>query len=250
MKNNLQRNITFSGQSVLSDKTMWWIDDFISLIYPKICAVCGNSLWKSEEVICQKCDYHLPKTNYHQEIENPVSRLFRGRVKIETATAFLYFNKGNSVQELIHKLKYKGRMDIGVLLGNRYGQDLKNSPFFKDVSLIFPVPLYKKKFTQRGYNQSEQFGIGLSRAMGIPLENKGLVRIRATETQTRKSRFKRWENVSETFILRNQQKLAGLHVMLVDDVITTGATLEACIRAFIPVPEIKISIAAIAVAMH
>jgi len=228
---------------------MLWIDDFISLIYPKICAVCGNSLWRSEVTICQKCDYHLPKTNFHLELDNPVSRVFWGRIKIETASAFLYFNKGNAVQELIHKLKYKGRKDIGILLGSRYGLYLNDSPFFKDISLIIPVPLHMKKFVQRGYNQSEQFGIGLSTAMGIPLLCNELIREKATETQTRKSRFKRWENVSETFVIQNPQKLAGLHVMLVDDVITTGATLEACAQAFTLVPGIRVSIVAIAVAL-
>lgn len=229
---------------------MGWIDDFVSLIYPKICAICGNSLWRSEEIICQKCDYHLPKTNFHLEADNPVSLLFRGRTNIETATAYLYFNKGNSVQLLIHKLKYKGRKDIGVMLGNRYGRYLKDIPLFKDISLILPVPLHKKKFSQRGFNQSEQFGIGLSEVMGIPMDTNRLVRIKATETQTRKSRFMRWENVSDTFIAQNLHELAGLHVMVVDDVITTGATLEACIQAIIPAPRIKISVVAIAVALH
>ena len=229
---------------------MGWIDDFVSLIYPKNCAICGNSLWRSEEIICQKCDYHLPKTNFHLEADNPVSLLFRGRTNIETATAYLYFNKGNSVQQLIHELKYKGRKDIGVMLGNRYGRYLKDNPLFKDISLILPVPLHKKKFSQRGFNQSEQFGIGLSEVMGIPMDTNRLVRIKATETQTRKSRFMRWENVSDTFIAQNLYELAGLHVMVVDDVITTGATLEACIQAIIPTPGIKISVAAIAVALH
>jgi len=228
---------------------MIWVNDFISLVYPKICAICGNSLWRSEEIICQRCDYHLPKTNFHLESDNPVSRLFWGRVQINTAAAFLYFNKGSAVQELIHNLKYKGRKDIGVLLGSHYGLYLRNSPLYKDISVIIPVPLHKKKFIQRGYNQSEQFGIGLSSVMRIPLDCNELIRDKATETQTRKSRFKRWENVSETFIIQNPQRLTGSHIMLVDDVITTGATLEACIRAFQPVLGIRISIVAIAVAM-
>jgi ComF family protein len=228
---------------------MLWIDDFISLVYPKICAICGNSLWKSEETICQRCDYHLPKTNFHLESDNPVSRLFWGRVNIEAATAFLYFNKGNAVQELIHKLKYKGRKDIGVLMGSRYGLYLRNSCLFRDISWIIPVPLHKKKFAQRGYNQSELFALGLSSVMRVPVENNELVREKVTETQTRKSRFKRWENVSEKFVIQNPQKLAGSHVMLVDDVITTGATLEACAQALIPVPGIRISIVAIAVTL-
>jgi ComF family protein len=228
---------------------MFWIEDFISLVYPRICALCGNSLWRSEEVICQKCEYHLPKTNFHLDPENPVSKLFWGRTRINSACAFLHFNKGNSTQVLIHKLKYKGRKDIGILLGNRYGLYLKNSPPFSDISWIIPVPLHRKKLIARGYNQSEQFGLGLSSAMGVPVENRELIRNQETETQTKKSRFKRWENVSETFMVRDPQKLEGSHVLLVDDVITTGATIEACVLVLAPVPGIKISIAAIAVAL-
>jgi ComF family protein len=228
---------------------MFWIEDFISLVYPRICALCGNSLWRSEEVICQKCEYHLPKTNFHLDPENPVSRLFWGRARISSAAAFLHFNKGNSAQELIHKLKYKGRKDIGILLGNRYGLYLKNAPLFNGISSIIPVPLHRKKFVARGYNQSEQFGMGLSSAMGVPVESGELIRSHETETQTKKSRFKRWENVSETFTVRDPQKLEGSHVLLVDDVITTGATIEACILALAAIPGIRVSIAAIAVAM-
>ncbi|MEI6455198.1 MAG: phosphoribosyltransferase family protein [bacterium] len=229
---------------------MFWIEDFISLVYPRICALCGNSLWRSEDVICQKCEYHLPKTNFHLDPENPVSRLFWGRVRINSAAAFLHFNKGNCTQELIHKLKYKGRKDIGILLGNRYGLYLKQTPPFSDISWIIPVPLHRKKFVSRGYNQSEQFGIGLSSAMGVPVENRELIRNLETETQTKKSRFKRWENVSETFTVRDPQKFEGSHVLLVDDVITTGATIEACIQALAAAPGIRVSIAAIAVAMN
>ncbi len=227
---------------------MFWIEDFLSLVYPDICALCGNSLWRSEEVICQKCEYHLPKTNFHLDPENPVSRLFWGRVRINGAAAFLYFNKGNAAQELIHKLKYRGRKDIGVLLGNRYGLYLRNTPLFSGISCIIPVPLHRKKETSRGYNQSEQFGMGLSTSMGVPVEARELTRSRETSTQTRKSRFQRWENVSEKFTVRDPQKLANAHVLLVDDVITTGATIEACILALRGISGIKVSVAAIAVA--
>ena len=228
---------------------MIWIDDFISLIFPKICAGCGNSLWKNEEVLCHFCEFHLPKTNFHLDEENPVSRLFWGRAKIERGTAFLYFNKGNRVQRLVHQLKYKGRKDIGIYLGAQYGNILRNIVPFNAVHAIIPVPLHKKKYMQRGYNQSEQFAIGLAGSMNVPVNRFLLSRIKATETQTRKSRFNRYQNVREIFTIGNPEEFKDQHLLLVDDVITTGATLESCIEALFKIPGVKISIACIATAM-
>jgi len=222
------------------------IDDLISLIFPKICACCGNSLWKHEKVICTFCDFHLPKTNFHLEPENPLTRSFWGRVPIDSGTAIYYFNKGNRVQQLIHQLKYKGRREIGIFLGEKYGYSLKNTPPFNTVELILPVPLHKKKRMQRGYNQSEEFASGLGRTMNVPVDPYALYRCKATETQTRKSRFKRWQNVAEMFAVRDPTVLVGRHLLVVDDVITTGATLEACIQVLSSIPGTRISIAAIA----
>jgi ComF family protein len=228
---------------------MIWLDDFISLIFPRICACCGNSLWKHEDVICHFCEFRLPKTNFHPDPENPVARLFWGRVKIEGGAAFLYFNKGNRVQRLVHQLKYKGRKDVGIYLGTRYGSILHDTPPFDTIDIIIPVPLHKKKYMQRGYNQSEQFAIGLSRAMNVPVDRFLLSRVKATETQTRKSRFSRYANVSEIFSVGNTVGFAGKHLLLVDDVITTGATLESCIRALSVIPGVRVSVACIATAM-
>jgi len=226
------------------------LDDFISLIFPRICACCGNSLWKHEVIICTSCDFHMPRTNFHLEKDNPVSRIFWGMARIESATAYSYFNKGNKVQRLVHLLKYKDRKDIGIFIGEKQGLFLKNSPFFSTVEIILPVPLHKKKLMQRGYNQSEQFAIGIAGAMHVPVNSHILFRTKYTETQTRKSRFNRWRNVSEMFALRDHSLLAGKHILLVDDVITTGATLESCISVLSSVPGIRISIAAIAVTIH
>ena len=228
---------------------MIFLNDFISLIFPRICAGCGNSLWKNEEVLCHFCEYHLPRTNFHADHENPVTRLFWGRVPIEAAAAFLYFNKGGKVQRMIHQLKYKGNKEIGVFLGTQYGQNLKFSPCFNSADAIIPVPLHKKKYMKRGYNQSEQFAIGLAGPMNIPVNNKLLIRIKATETQTRKSRFRRFQNVNEIFLVKSPDQWSGKHVILVDDVITTGATLESCVHAMRVIPGIKVSIACIATAM-
>ena len=228
---------------------MIYLSDFISIIFPRICAGCGNSLWKNEEVLCHFCEYHLPKTNFHLESENPVTRLFWGRVSLESGTAFLYFNKGNKVQRLIHQLKYKGRKDIGIWLGAQYGRTLREAPPFNSADAIIPVPLHKKKFMQRGYNQSEQFAIGLAGSINIPVNTHLLSRTKPTETQTRKSRFSRYQNVKEIFTVTCPQEWKGKHLMIVDDVITTGATLESCILALNIIPDLRISIVCIATAM-
>jgi ComF family protein len=228
---------------------MKWIGDFISLVFPRICAACGNSLWKHEEIICQSCEFHLPKTNFHFSDENPVTKMFWGRADLVSGAAFLYFNKGNKVQLLVHQLKYNGRKDIGVFLGMLYGQTLKYAPSFNSADVIVPVPLHKKKYMKRGYNQSEQFGVGLGSVMSIPLNRHLLVRTKATETQTRKSRFSRYQNVREIFLVNQPENWRGKHLLLVDDVITTGATMESCIEALRVIPEVKISIAGIATAL-
>jgi len=220
--------------------------DFLFLVFPKICITCGNSLLKSEEVICTSCFFHLPKTNFHLNPENHVTRTFWGRVRIESGVAYLYFNKGNRVQKLIHHLKYKGRRDVGVFLGKRYGDCLKKNPVFQTIDFIIPVPLHEKKLKLRGYNQSEAFADGLSQTIGVPVDIKSLVRIISTETQTRKSRFRRWENVAEIFSVQHPESLINKHILLVDDVITTGATMESCINALAFVSGIRISVAAIA----
>ena len=192
--------------------------------------------------------YHLPRTNFHLYCDNPVSRIFWGRVDILNAASFLLFNKGSKVQHLVHALKYKDRKDIGIFLGEEYGRDLKNCLYFSDSMIIIPVPLHKKKYLKRGYNQSEQFAIGLSQEMGIPYTCQSLFRKNSSETQTRKSRFMRWQNVNEIFEVKEPGKIAGRQILLVDDVVTTGATLESCVNAFSVVPDVKICLATIAYA--
>jgi ComF family protein len=234
--------------TMLKTPAMSLIDDFISLLFPRICAACGNSLLKQEEIICISCEFHLPRTNFHLLPDNPVCRLFWGKVTLESAAAYLYFNKGSNVQRLIHQLKYNGRKDIGVKLGRQYGQDLRVSPFFQTIQLIIPVPLHTKRLKKRGYNQSEQFAIGLGETMKIPVNPCIISRKKATETQTNKSRFERWQNVAEVFEVKNSVSLEMKHILLVDDVITTGATIESCILTLASIHGIKISVATIAVA--
>ena len=229
---------------------MSWLKDFISLVYPRLCLACGESLLKHEDCICSQCIYYLPKTNFHKELENAVSKLFWGRVNIQTATAFYFFKKQSKVQNLLHQLKYKGQKQVGIKLGSLYGSELKKDKKYEDVSLILPVPLHPDKEKKRGYNQSEMFGIGLSQTMQAPCETDILVRNFASETQTKKSKYERWENVGSIFEIRDIERLKGRHVLLVDDVITTGATIEACAQHLLTVPGTRVSIAAIACSLN
>jgi len=174
----------------------------------------------------------------------------RGRVKLENVSAYFYFSKGGKVQHLMHQFKYRGRHEIGVYFGKLYGTDLKQADSFRDVEMVIPVPLHPKKLRKRGYNQSEKFGAGLAQSMEIALESKILIRTYASETQTRKSRFSRWENVKEIFTVKEPEKIANKHVLLVDDVITTGATMEACANHLLEVEGTRVSVASLACTMH
>jgi ComF family protein len=190
----------------------------------------------------------LPRTNFHLEADNPVYRRFWGKINIYSATSFLYFAKGGIVQEMIDKLKYHGRKDIGVYLGEQYGNDLKASKVYNSIDIIVPVPLHEDKFIRRGYNQSEQFAAGLSKTMNKPKDYLSVIRKTASVTQTKKTRFERWKNVEEIFIAKDIISLSGKHILLVDDVITTGSTLEATAAAILLIPGVTISIATIACA--
>jgi len=222
--------------------------DFVNLIYPKVCLVCGNCLFTQEELICTPCLYQLPKTGFHVDEANPVSKLFWGRTVLNAATAYYHFSKGGKVQRLLHQLKYNGYKDLGMLVGRLMGKDLKSSPLFESVDVVIPVPLHPKKERKRGFNQSEQFATGLAESMEIDLDVSTLVRRQASSTQTKKTRFKRWENVEHIFEITNIDELIGRHVLLVDDVITTGSTIEACTVPLYKSAGIKISVAGIAFA--
>ena len=223
------------------------LTDFLSLIFPRVCAACGKSLFKGEGCICTYCMYRLPQTNFHLFPDNPVAKLFWGRINVFSASSLYSFTKGSKVQHLIHHLKYRGKKEIGVSLGKYYGKELKTSFLFSPVEIAIPVPLHPKKQNKRGYNQSETFAQGLSEAMKISTFNNVLVRTHCSETQTQKSRFSRWENVEHVFKVVAPEKIQGKHILLVDDVITTGATIEACAKKILEVSNTKVSVATIAV---
>ena len=223
------------------------ISDFAHLFYPRVCSACNGVLLRHEEVICSDCIFHLPKTNYHLGKENPIEKIFWGRIPIESASAYYYFKKGNKVQNLLHKFKYKNYPEIGIYIGKLYGSELKNS-LVTLPDIIIPIPLHVSKKKKRGYNQSEKFGIGLSEAMGIPQNTDNFIRKVFTETQTRKNRFSRWENVKEIFHCQDSKIFENKHILLIDDVITTGSTLEASARKLLEIEGVKISIACMACA--
>jgi len=226
-----------------------YVSDFISLFYPQLCGSCGHVLQKGEEVICTFCRHYLPKTYFHLERNNTIEKHFWGRVDIERAASCYFFQKGSRVQHLIHQLKYKSKTEVGITIGKIYGHDLLQSVDYRTVDLIVPVPLHRSKELKRGYNQADLFCEGLSAAMAKPWSKNALQRISATETQTHKTRFERWQNVGSVFRVSNPSKLAGKHVLLADDVITTGSTLEACAQIILEIPDTKVSIATIACAV-
>jgi len=222
--------------------------DFIDLMFPNLCVVCGNNLQKNEQQLCLSCLVDIPRTNYHLIEENPIEKKFWGKVPVYRATSYFFFQKGSSFQKLLHILKYKGNKEIGVIMGKYAAVDLLDAPDFASVDLIIPVPLHPEKFKSRGYNQSEWIGKGISMILSIPQDTSTLVRVKENPSQTKKSVYERFENTEGIFKLSDSTILAGKHVLLVDDVLTTGSTLEACILALLETEGIRISIFTLAVA--
>lgn len=206
------------------------LHDFISLFYPSVCAACGNSLYKHESVICNKCYISLPQSNYHKNPNNPLATVLKGRFPFVEASAFYLFKKGSRVQKLLHQLKYKNRPDIGVLIGEWMAEGMKDSEFAK-ADMILPIPLHPKRQLKRGYNQSTQLANGMGNKLLIPVLEDVLYRKAATKTQTKKGKSDRWDNVEEIFDVYPTANLEGKKIILIDDVITTGSTIEACANA-------------------
>jgi len=230
-------------------KTIPFLSDFISLLYPRLCYACGNSLFRHEAVLCMHCHAELPRTHFHQYPNNPLEKVFWGRVSIRHATALYFFIKGGKVQHLIHQLKYKGGKEAGIYTGKLLGRELLAVPGYREITRIIPVPLHPRKMKKRGYNQSEQFALGLAEEMKIELDTTSFIRTVATDTQTKKSRFARFENVKEIFKVVHPDRLENGNILLVDDVVTTGSTLESCATILLQVPGTQVSIAAIAYAI-
>jgi ComF family protein len=223
------------------------LSDFTWILFPELCASCSRPLFTGENCICTLCRFHLPRTFFHLQEDNPVVRHFWGKVRVRNASAYYYFSKGEKVQKLIHQLKYKGRKDVGVEIGRLMGYELRSTEYEK-AEIIIPVPLHKKRLKKRGYNQSDCFAEGLAEALKIKFDPEGLLRTEETSTQTRKHRFERYRNVENVFSVRDQVALQGKTILLVDDVITTGSTLISCAETILSVKDTTVMIGAIACA--
>lgn len=220
----------------------------LNLFYPDLCHSCGLSLVRGEHSICVQCIDHLPRTSFHTDRENLVEKVFWGKVELEGATAFTYFNKGGMMQKLLHELKYKGARQVGSRLGELLGAELLNAPTFKQVDIVIPVPLHPKKKRKRGFNQAEMIALGICSSIERPIETNALIRIQHTATQTQRSRFDRWDNVGDVFKVKAPKKIEGKRILLVDDVLTTGATIGSCANILLEHTGTKVCIATLATA--
>ncbi len=225
------------------------LSGLIRLFYPELCACCDSELKGTEKTLCLSCTLQLPRTAYHHITENRSFQNFIGRLPIIRATSFVYFSKQGMVQHLMHRFKYKGRKEIGYYLGQLFAEELKKCNWLDTIEAIVPVPLHKTKNHQRGFNQAGLFAEGISAVSGIPVLHHAVYRNRATESQTHKTRAERIENVHAVFSLKQKNKIRGKHLLLVDDVLTTGATLESCALALLKTEQTKISIATLALAI-
>lgn len=224
------------------------LNDFTNLFYPHLCILCENPLIENEQQICLNCLYNLPKTNYHTNKGNPARALFAGFPQVNEVTAFLFFEKDGITQKLIHSFKYYDNKSLAEYLGRIAATELKEYGFYASVETIIPIPLHPKKEKKRGYNQSECIANGIASVYGCEIDKTSLIRVTETMSQTRKSVYDRHMNVENIFKLTDPGKLSGKHVLLIDDVITTGATTSACIETLSEIPEIKISIFSMSIA--
>ena len=225
-----------------------WLYSILNLFCPRVCAACGETLLKDEETVCLKCRYTLPFTGYENHADNPLAQVFYGRVRFHAVTACFFFAKSGKVQHLIHELKYKNNPEAGVFLGQELGKTIKDAPLFQGIDYLIPVPLHPRREKQRGYNQSLLIAQGINEVTGIPIGDKYLIRAVYTTTQTKKSADERHKNVKDIFEVRFPEELEGKHVLLIDDVLTTGATLESCAHQLENIPGIMISAATAACA--
>lgn len=215
----------------------------LDLISPRLCVVCGHRLTVTEEVICTKCNFHLPRTDFHHNAyENEMAKLFWYLIPIERATAYFYYEPHSSTANIIYQMKYKDHPEIGEVMGRMMGKELMPSGFFDGIDGIIPVPLTKKRQRQRGYNQSEEIARGISEVTGLPLFDKVVKRVSFKGSQTNLGRWERNENVEKVFELIDGTTIQGKHLLIVDDVVTTGATCIACSKELVKANNTKISI--------
>ena len=225
---------------------MKWISDLKELLFPRYCKVCGQRLMRSKQHLCLGCLVDLPRTHYEQQPENLLMQHFLEWPEVVRATAYFYYYKEGKYSSLIHHLKYYDHPEVGTYLGRLAANELRQSGFFDGIDLIIPVPLSKKKQRKRGYNQCDYIARGISEATGIAVETRCIERTIDTDTQTRKGSAERWKNTEGIFHVTKPTLLKNKHVLIVDDVSTTGSTLHSCISALLTVPGVHISVFALA----
>ena len=222
-------------------------DSFLHLLFPHVCTGCGSDILNEESVLCMRCIEAMPETNFEMHANNPVEKTFWGRLPLVGATAQFYFTKESLMQRLMHQFKYKRNKELGLQLGRIMGDQIKKSGRFEADALV-PLPLFPAKEKRRGYNQATVLCEGMAETMNIPVLDKVIIRPQYTETQTKKGRIERWKNMEGKFILSNPEAIRNKHLLLVDDVVTTGATLEACGNELLQAGSVRLSVAALCVA--
>lgn len=225
-----------------------FLTDIWDFIFPRCCVLCGKGLLRDEKSICTVCLSELPRTKMHAIKDNYVEKNFWGKFNIGRATSFFYYSKGGSIRKLLYELKYYGNKGIGINLGRVMAAEMMSSGFFDDIDVIIPVPLHPRRQKKRGYNQSECLAFGLSSITSIPMDSSSLIRIHENETQTHKGLYDRWVNVQGLFVCVNPNLYVNKHILIVDDVLTTGATVVSCADSMAEIEGLKISVLTLAVA--
>ena len=220
-----------------------FLNHLINLFYPKVCSACGNLLMQGEETVCLSCRYLLPKTLYENDSDNPLAQIFYGQIDFNAVTAEFFFSKTGKVQHLLHQLKYQGNKDAGFFLGQQLGESIRNAEAFQGIDFLVPIPLHPKKEYLRGYNQSYVIAQGVEDITKIPVLKDALKRKVFTSTQTKKSREERMENVKDVFDIVEKKRLVGKHLLIIDDVLTTGSTIMAAGKTLSVIPDVKMSVA-------
>lgn len=222
----------------------------LHLAFPHLCAGCGTDVLHQQQLLCNSCIAAMPLTCFEHHADNPAAKIFHGRLNVTHATAQYFFTKGALMQELMHQLKYKGNKALGVALGKMMGRQLAVAERFANIDALVPLPLYPEKEHLRGYNQAAVLCAGIAETFRKPVLKNAVIRTHHTQSQTKKNRVERWQNMEGRFLVPHPEALVGKHLLLVDDVVTTGATLEACGRELLQAPQVSLSIATLCFAFH
>lgn len=227
-----------------------WLQDFLQIIYPKFCAGCGSDAISSEQPFCILCESKLPQTHFFKMKENPITNIFKGRLSIVNAGSAYYYTNDTAIQALIYAMKYKEDRNMGIYLGKLLGKKLKESDWFSQIDVLVPLPLHKDKEKKRGYNQAELLCQGVAQISPCEIITDAVIRNKATTSQTHKSRTERILAMEDKFELKKPEKLINKHILLIDDLVTTGATLEFCGLEILKAADTQLSIATLGKSMH